>query len=262
MDPNEFDVQNDPEISASDVAMDYSELIEQEAFLGETPFNTILEGLEEQFNDYIKMEDETNYVDVFYTQLHQSYQAIHDDPGEEHPGELKEALDRIHQGFIDFMSTKFDLRLSITIVDLENEDYSRDDIEYQIRRLYEFFILGAKQNFTVVITVDVIKRLGSERMNDDEYFKRIQELLPQYSPLFVTIGPMEFLQIRNDQEIIELFENNRVTGNFLRKYSPKFYANPDYEVDVVNNITIAQNFREDYNRLGTEDPDGPMEDEE
>lgn len=253
------DFERQEEIGAGDMAVDYSELIEKEAFLGETPFNAIIEGLEEQFNDYIKLEDETNYVDVFYTQLHASYDAVRGDDGEEHPVELTEALDKIHQSFIDFMTTKFELRLALTIMDLESEDYNRDDVEFEIRRLYEFFILGAKQNFTVVITADAIKRLGNPNADDDDYFRRVNELLPQYSPLFTTLGPMEFLRLRGDQEMVELFDNNRVTGNFLKKYSPKFYANPDFEVDVVNSITIAQNFRQDYNKIAKEDHNGSAE---
>lgn len=256
MDPQNISPQVPEEISAGDMAIDYSEIIEKEAFLGETPFNVILEGLEEQFNDYINIDDETNYVDVFYTQLHASYEAVRGDDGEEHPVEITEALDKIHQAFIDFMSTKFEMRLAITLTDLESEDYSRDDVELELRRLYEFFILGARQNFTVVITTDVIKHFGSEPIEDNEYFQKIAALLPRYSPLFTTIGPMEFLEMRGDKEMVEFFSNNRVTGNFLKKYSPKFYANPDFEVDVINNITITQNFREDYNKIGSETSEG------
>lgn len=227
--------------SLADQPLDYSEIIEQEAFLGNIPFDAIIEGLEAQFADYVNIEDTTNFVDVFYDQLHASLAAVTDDESEEHPVEIKEALDRIHQRFIDFMVKKFDERLTLTIMMVEDEDIDYDDLEFIIRRLYEFFILGAQNNFKVVIAADVNARIG-QISDDKEWFTKLQEMMALYSPLVTGIKPMEFLRYRNDTEITELFENGQVVGNFLRKYSPKFYQNEEFQVAVINYVTMANQF--------------------
>jgi hypothetical protein len=229
----------------ADQTVDYSELIDESAFLGDYPIGTILEGITEQFNDYIDMEDKTNYVDIFYNQLHASYEAVNSDDGEEHPEEFIEVLDKIQQRFIDAMKAHFQLRLTLTLNDIESEEFDSDRIEYVIRRLYEFFILGAKNNFKVVIATDINSKIKTIIEDDKEYFDTLQEMLDNYSPIITVIGPMEFLRIRNDKEIIELFESNRVVGNFLRKYSPKLYQNEEFEVELINYITMTQQVTEE-----------------
>jgi hypothetical protein len=236
-------------ISDADIAVDYSEIITDQVFLGNIPYASIIEGLTEQFNDYIKLEDDTDYVDAFYTQLHLSYNSIEQDDEEFHGTELREALDKIHQSFIDFMATKFQERLTITIRALDAEEYNRDDIERIFRHLYSFFILGAKANFTTVITADTLRYLGEKNLDDDTFFKKVNHHMGYYTPLFKTMGPMEFLKYANATEIIALYETGQIGGNFLRKYSPKFYQNTEFLVDVINQITIAQNFRNDLTKI-------------
>ena len=76
-------------------------------------------------------------------------------------------------------------------------------------------------------------------MNEDAYFDTINEMLLAYSPLVTAMGPMEFIYYNMDGNIVELFNTGRVTGNFLRKYSPKLYANEDLQMSIINNVTIA-----------------------
>ena len=213
-------------------SVDYSQLIQQEAFVGDMPYDAIVEGITDQFNDYIQMEDTTNFVDVFYDQLHASYESLDKDEEENHRTEFKEVLDKIHQEFVEFMAKQFEERLTLTIMMLESESLDYDDLEFIIRRLYEFFILGAKNNFKVVIATDINARFKDVTEDDNAYFK-----------------PTEFLKIRGDMEIAELFDNGQVVGNFLRKYSPKFYQNEEFQVEVINYVTMT-------GQLGKELADG------
>ncbi len=223
--------------SLADQPLDYTEIIARDAFLGDVPLEAILEGIEAQFDDYINCEDKTNYVDIFYEQLQASYAVIQDDE-EEHPMEIREALDKILERFTQFMRKQLDERLTITVTCLEDEDPNNDDCEFIFRRLYEFFILGAKNNFKTVIERDIVKRIPAG-LSDNEYFKKIQSLMMLYSPLMTGVTPTEFLEYRGDQELIALFEDSEVVGNFLRKYSPKFYQNEEFQVDVINYITMC-----------------------
>lgn len=223
----------------------YAHLIEEHAFLGQYPFNVILEGIQKQFEDYINMDDTNNYVDIFFNQLHASYNKVKMNDGEEHPTEIREVLDNIYKRFIDNIHLLFHDRLTLSIIPIEEGNITDPDVEFIIRRLYEFFILSAKTNFKVVIATDVnalIKDIGD---NDDEYFRVLQGAMDRYSPLVTSVTPTQFLQCRGDQEVYDLFENGRVTGNFLRKYSPKLYQNEDFEVELVNYITMVHQFKQD-----------------
>ena len=88
-------------------------------------------------------------------------------------------------------------------------------------------------------------------MDDKEYFNTIREMLKEYSPLIIAMGPMEFIRYNKNDIVRELFDNGRVSGNFLRKYSPKLYDNEDLEVEIINQVTIAQGIRRDLTDGGT-----------
>lgn len=240
---NQEDINNPlDDQSFSDTLIDYSEMIAESAFVGEYPFNTIKESIENQFNDYIDMDDRINYVDIFYEQLNNSYEIVRNDDGEEHPMEIIEALDKIKSSFIEMILELFDMRLMIHI---QIEDLTSDDeIEFVIRRLYEFFILGARENFKTVISKDILAKVGNIE-SDKEYFKAIKDSLWNYSPLIICMGADRFLQLRGDNEIQYIFNENKATGNFLRKYSPKFYDNEEFEVEIINHITLLNQFKEE-----------------
>ena len=240
---NSSESQNDTEFmneqSSSDMPIDYSSLIQDNVFIGEYPLQIIIEGITSQFEDYIDMDDNTNYVDAFYTQLEESYQAMNNEE-EEHPDEIMEALDNIYQIFIDKITELFEQRLTLTIPSIESGDSDREDAEFIIRRLYEFFILGAKTNFKSVIASDILSKANLNIENDTEYYRTLRELLSNYSPIITAIGPMEFLKYRGDEDIRALFDDGKVAGNFLRKYSPKLYSHIEYEVELISYITMMQ----------------------
>jgi hypothetical protein len=217
-----------------------------------------MESIDKQFIDYIDMEDKTNYVDVFYEQLYTSYRKINEDDGEEFPVESNEALNSIYNTFKDHMKDLFYTRLTLSIPVLE-EDGEPEDIEFMIRRLYEFFILGAKDNFKSVISIKVCESLRGIT-DDKEYFNKVNSLLEDYSSLITIISAAEFLRCRGDGEIIELFTTGAINGNFLRKYSCKLYKNEEFKVDLINYITMVNHFENDVKALHKEDiEDGKSE---
>jgi hypothetical protein len=236
--------------SSNDI-IDHSQLIEQSVFLGLYPFEVITESIDKQFTNYIDMDDKVNYVDIFYNQLYDSYQKIHEDDGEEFPVESKEVLDSIYNTFKDHMRNLFYNRLTISIPVLENEDDS-EDVEFLIRRLYEFFILGAKDNFKSVISIKLCEQL-KDFPDDNSYFNKVNSLLEDYSSIITVISAEEFLNTRGDKEMIELFTMGAVNGNFLRKYSCKLYQNEEFKVDLINYITMVNHFENDIKIMHKEE---------
>ena len=234
------------ESSRADIPATYEDTVRHNAFIGEMPLDVIMEGIENQFDDYIGTEDKNNYVDIFYESLHASYKAANDGT-ETFQKEIIDVLNQIQDNFIAKIAELFNIRLTIKIADLESEDYDQDEIELIIRKLYEFFILNARNNFKIVIANDMKTRMTPTE-NHREYMKMVKTLLQSYSPLITTFGPMEFLKYRADWEIVQLFDDGKVIGNFLRKYSPKLYQYEEFEVDLVNYITMLQQIKDElYN---------------
>lgn len=231
--------------SNAESTIDYSELVEEDTFIGDTPFSTILDGLNEQFKDYINLEDNTDYVDIFYTQMEASINAIMNNELEDHVQEKLDILKKLDQTFTDTIADLFKIRLTITIIPIENEDPDDDDqIEGIVRALYKLFILDGKNTLKVVISNDIINRIGS--IEDDLIFYReIDRLLPEYSPLIRCMPPSKFLRYCKAEDVIQMYESGNITGNFLRKYTPKFYQNEEFQVEAVNYISVIQAFKKD-----------------
>ncbi len=224
------------------IPLTYEEINKDEIFVGEIPFQVILENIEEQFSDYINQEDKVNYIDIFYEELDQSYALIKDDE-EEHPEEKKEILDNLHQKFLETIGHLFEMRLAIHIRDLEDET-NNSDLRIILRTLYEFFIINARNLFINVISHDILKSLGVGISDDQEFFQKVEELLYLYSPLIINITPVDFLKYGGGEEIQNMYDDGEVIGNFLRKYSPKLYQNEEFKIDLINQITILYQFRQ------------------
>lgn len=231
----------------SNEEVDYLAIITNNAFQGDIPYETIIEGLEAQFIDYINIEDKTNFVDIFYDQLHASFEIVYSNDEEEHPAELIEALNNLQDDFINKIAELFEQRLTVTFIDLDNNNLDYNDVEFVLRRSYEFFILGARDNFKTVISSYIFPKV-KDIVDDKEYFKMVRELVSSFNPLITSFGPIEFLQYRGEKEILEMYENGKIVGNFLRKYSPKLYDNEEYECEIINHITSIQAFSKDLNQ--------------
>lgn len=225
------------EMSDADEPMDTAELLKDSAYIGEVPIQTIMESITKQFEDYIKLEDSTDYVDIFYDQWDESMKALQQE--EEFLDEKRDILNEILDQFTDFMARLFEQRLMITISIIDAEEYDPDQVEYIIRKLYEFFILNAKKNFKTVVSTDINSKLKNIIEDDKQYFDTIHRLLLNYSPLVTTITPTEFLSMCGATEIQEFYNDGEVMGNFLRKYSMKLYQNELFEVELINHITLV-----------------------
>lgn len=223
--------------------MDYAEMVSDNIFIGDYPIEAILQGLEEQFSDYINIEDTTNYVDIFYVQWNKSVQALEEDNGEYHVQELKEVLGNIKDKFLDKINELFERRLTITILAVDDESTPDvDELEIVIRQLYEFFILNAKSNFLAVIAGDIaIKLVGI--MDDNTFLARVTEMLSDYSPFIRCMDTKKFLDYCENTEIMELYDTGQIAGNFLRKYSPKLYQNEEFKVEIINEVSMVQSLK-------------------
>lgn len=252
MDLFKDDVTPDNELVLSDINfISYSELIESEVFIGVMPLQPLLEGINNQFRNYVNNNDMIDYVNLFYTQLNDSYNEIKNNQDEEHIVEKREVLDKIYNSFIDTMRKLFDLYLTITITDLESDDNTDpDNIQYCIRKIYECFILNANKNFKTALTIDVNNKL-EKGLNEDEIFTQINIILDDHSPL-INMLPDTFLKFSNNQDITDLFENNSIAGNFLRKYTPKLYVNESFKVSLINNIILYYQLQDDLITMNRE----------
>ena len=229
--------------SYADQAIDYTDLIQESVFQGEYPPETIFEGLREQFENYINTDDHENYVDVFYKQYHESEKVIEE--LDDHPEERREVLNGILNDFIVLMRDLFSQRLCITIIPIDNDSTDHDDIESILRQLYEFFILNARNNFIKVISGDVNGKLPSTPMDNKQFIREVNSLLTVYNPIITTMTIDTFLKICGQTEILSMIEDNKWNGNFLKKYSPKLYQNNDLTSDIITNIAIIHDMKEE-----------------
>lgn len=238
------------EQSFADNIVDYSELFADMVFLGDMPFDVIIEGLNDQFSDYINLEDKTDYVDTFYTQFAMSMSAVLMDQSEEHPQELLEALDKISDKFLDTIINLFRLRLAITVVD-EGESVEAERLEFRIRKLYNVFILNGKDNLKRAVMADMAKRMNVSSWTDDQFFSAMDILIRSYySPLITGFTPTQFIDYIGDDELQMLFDDGEITGNFLRKYSPKFYRNDEFRCELINDFILIQQFGKEISPNG------------
>lgn len=217
------------------------------AFLGEIPLEVLLRGIDHQFESYLDLDDTTNYVEIFYQQYDASI-ANADAEDEEHPAEIKEFLSEVLMRFTNHMLELMDKRLAIH-PNVSDDDIPDDDQYRQIFTVvYEGMILNAKKNFTTAITKDILSKIDTQlpkNYTDDQWYDTIHGMLEGYSPVIVEISPLMFLKYIGNTELISMYEDGILTGNFLRKYSPRLYENEEYEVELVSNITLTKDVKED-----------------
>ena len=226
---------------------DYSEIIQNAVFLGATPFETIKESIRNQFSDYITREDTRDYVDAFYTQWKDSVDSITIE--EEYPDDKLDVLYRMKDEFISFMEDLFETRLAITISVVDNAETDEDELELALRRLYEFFILNGRTYLKYAISTSIAKSIKYVIEDDSQFFNTVRDMLAQYSPFILALSPLEYIKtvgkMYEADDVQELFESGQITGNFLRKYSPKLYQNDDLECEIISDITMWNEWQKD-----------------
>lgn len=235
------------EMSYADQAMDYNDLIQENVFFGEMSLQVIIEGITSQFENYINTEDQTNYVDAFFNQYHQSLNQINTIDSDDHPAERKEVLDGILNEFISTIHSLFQQSLNVTIIPIDDGSTDINDIEVILRKLYEYFILNARKNFITALSGDILKKLPKSFESNKEFISSVNGFLGEYSPIIITMTIEDFLNYTGQDDIIEMISDNKWTGNFLKKYSPKLYQNEDLVSDIISNIAIISDLKEEMN---------------
>lgn len=235
-----------PLVEEVETVTDYATMIEDSVFLGSMPFDTICRGIKTQFEDYINMVDRTNYVDVFYEEFNVSYMEAIADEGNDHQAEVFEALKNMKSRFETMMFELFEGRLTLSINTVDDASTEEDELEFVIRKLYDFFIINARENFKQTIASNILEKIsGSTNLDDADYFAMIDHELQDWDPLVRAVQPDEFIKMLHQDEVMELFDDGDVTGNFLRKYSAKLYQNEEFKIEIVSYITMLEGLKED-----------------
>ena len=226
--------------SDADEPVDLMELLKDSTFLGDVPLNVITESIAKQFEDYIGIEDITDYVDIFYDQYDASIEALEED--EEFLDEKRSILAMILDQFVDFMARIFEQRLMITFAVIESEESNPDEVEYNLRVAYRYFILNARENFKEVVAKDINATWKEEIEDDKLFYETLHSKVIAYSPLITTITPTQFLQLSGGEEVLQLYDEGMIIGNFLRKYSMKLYQNEVFEIQLMNHVIMTREF--------------------
>jgi hypothetical protein len=213
-------------------------LLESRAFIGQYPFDEIISALENQFSDYLNLEDRTNYVETFYRQLDSSYRLIDTSLELEDRFTIEEILEQLDWKFAQKLAQLIELRLGLGINGFIDEKLTPDELRAIYLRLYEYFIMRAKANFKAVIGTKVCQELAlMGDIPDDQYFPIVEDLLDRYNPIIINVEPAEFLAMTAGTETLNLFNSGEIVGNFLLKYSPRLYQSELFQIELVNYIT-------------------------
>lgn len=253
MDPiNQNTIDSEIDNTELDEPISTEELVTSNAFVGQIPFDVLIDGIDNQFSDYIGLTDKTNYVEIFYRQLDDSLDAA-DDEYEEHPEEIKEFLSDLSMKFINHMTELFETKLALSIPNMD-DNIDEDELRPIIHIVYETFILNAKKNFMTAITRDILSKIDTQlpaNYSDDQWYDTIRHMLEGYSPIVVEIEPITFLRYIGNADLLRMYQDGEITGNFLRKYSPRLFQNEEFEIELISNITLTKDVKEDLYAAGT-----------
>ena len=217
----------------------FQDALRSTVFFSDYDLDVLEEFIEDQFTNYTKGEDTTNYFEDTIQAFKYSEEVIEVE-FDEYTQERRQALTEMYDEFIDFMVLLIEKKLKISIPDYEPERLPKEDLEYIIDEIYKFFILNARKNFRTFITNSVIEELSDELIKDSgEYYNRATEVIQNYFSI-LPITPEEFLLKLKQDQLLELYSDGRIAGNFLQKYSPKLYRHDDLLVDILTQIMIKK----------------------
>lgn len=238
------------DVYENDVVVDKVSLVRNKAFKGSVPYDVIVERIGEQFSNYIDMPDDTNYVETFYNQWDRSVPEAEDD-------DYRDALDNMYDEFNAMLVNLFETKLGISVAEYGDIQLADDDLRYIICRTYEYFIINARRNFKAVYAQYINGIISTMGVADEHYFEQVQNLIDVIGPSITVVSPVEFINFTGDTEIMTLFNDTRIVGNFLLKYSPKLYQNEEYLVELINYITNHRDFGTELAKIsgGYTDPE-------
>jgi hypothetical protein len=250
---------------------------EEETTLTDTALQLIKESIENQFKNPIGYA-KVDFVSQFIQRYRLTLTEISDDFDDDENTQTK----NMHTSFISFMERTLKEKLNIGIVDLE--DMSEEDQEQMIHYLYRFFIININQNMfnyvyhyikehlsEIVATLPDIKTVSSRRMeevvdNPDiikvcTWMSKVIEIALTDENIFVD----DFFALCRSKEydlerefIIEKYDNDEVTGNFVEPYR-KMLPEPtliELETEIIGKLTKK------YRKEKVAEPEVPAENEE
>lgn len=237
-----LDYYEDPYDDASET-LQFDEVIKDTVF--NCPFTPeeLKQHIVDQFDSYINLFDHYNYFQEFLVSYKVS-QEILDLEMDEYIQERAEALEEIYIGFICFMVSTIETNLGISIPEFETGIMDRQDTEYLIDEIYKTFILDGRKNLSKIIAVDVIKQLKSTK-NPDQAAEFAKEIINDYADKITFIDPEEFLMEIGKDNLMELYEDGIIAGNFFRRFSPHFDQNDDFRAEVLNRIILLLYYKDE-----------------
>ena len=226
------------------------DVAKENAFRGDYPLEDIFEELTNQFSNYIQLDasDRTNYVEIFFKQLKESMDEIIEEDGDLLEEQI-EYLDIVYNYFVDLISTLFQRRLCISLNFLETNPYDSNTYD-MLSILYKFFILDARKNFKTYFTERALIAMKVGNTDQTNLVTAVYNILDDMDHTLIVDGMVEeFIQRVTDKStadtIYGYFEENIVSGNFLIRYSPRFYQNTDLLADIADDvITMYQYHKE------------------
>ena len=226
------------------------DVAKENAFRGDYPLEDIFEGLTNQFSNYIQLDasDRTNYVEIFFKQLKESMDEIIEEDGDLLEEQI-EYLDIVYNYFVDLISTLFQRRLCISLNFLETNPYDSSTYD-MLSILYKFFILDARKNFKTYFTERALIAMKVGNPDQTNLVAAVYDILDDMDHTLIVDGMVEeFIQRVTDKSTADTvygyFEENIISGNFLIRYSPRFYQNTDLLADIADDvITMYQYHKE------------------
>ena len=226
------------------------DVAKENAFRGDYPLEDIFEELTNQFSNYIQLDasDRTNYVEIFFKQLKESMDEIIEEDGDLLEDQI-EYLDIVYNYFVDLISTLFQRRLCISLNFLETNPYDSNAYD-MLSILYKFFILDARKNFKNYFTERALLAMKKSNADQTNLVATAYNILDDMDHTLIVDGMVEdFIRKSTDKStadtIYGYFEENIISGNFLIRYSPRFYQNTDLLADIADDvITMYQYHKE------------------
>lgn len=241
---------NPPNIYQDQEYLQRMDVAKENAFRGDYPVEDIFEELANQFSSYVQIDASyrTNYVEIFFKQLKESMDEIIEEDGDLFEEQI-EYLDIIYNNFIDTISTLFQRRLCISLNFLETNPYDSNAYD-TLSILYKFFILDARKNFKNYFTERALLSMKKSNADPTNLVAAVYNILDDMDHTLIMDEMVEnFIRKATDKStadtIYGYFEENIISGNFLIRYSPRFYQNTDLLADIADDvITMYQYHKE------------------
>ena len=243
---NILDYYEDP-FDSTDEVLEFDEVMKDTVFNSPFTPDELKQLILNQFDNYISLFDTINYFQEFLIAYKVSREII-DLEMDEYIQERSDALEDIYNDFICFMIELILTHLSISIPAFESGTMAKSDIEYLIDEIYKTFILEGRNNLSKIIAVDVIKQLKRTK-NPDEATQLAKEIIDDYADKITSISIDDFLIEIGKDNLLDLYEDGIIAGNFFRRFSPHFEQNEDLRAEILNRIILLLYYKDEQKKF-------------